>query len=93
MRLLWRVCAAVVICSAAAGYATAQSVTVNTAAGKAIPFDPDKSLGSSLDILAAREFERVFSPATIQQSLSAGWGPFIRSGSSSISAPRSRSTL
>ena len=75
MRLLWRVCAAVVICSAAAGYATAQSVTVNTAAGKAIPFDPDKSLGSSLDILAAREFERVFSPATIQQSLSAGWGP------------------
>ena len=42
---------------------------------KAIPFDPDKSLGSSLDILPAKQFEKVFSPEIIKESLSAGWGP------------------
>ena len=53
----------------------AQSVTVDVSSAKAIPFDPDKALGSSLDILPARHFEKVFSPETIKQSLSAGWGP------------------
>ncbi len=53
----------------------AQSVTVNASSAKAIPFDPDKALGSSLDILPAKHFEKVFSPETIKQSLSAGWGP------------------
>jgi F5/8 type C domain-containing protein len=52
-----------------------QSVTVDVSSAKAIPFDPDKALGSSLDILPAKHFEKVFSPETIQQSLSAGWGP------------------
>jgi hypothetical protein len=52
-----------------------QTIRVDTSAGKAIPFDPDKSLGSSLDILPAKHFEKVFSPETIKQSLSAGWGP------------------
>jgi hypothetical protein len=53
----------------------AQSVSVDVSAAKAIPFDPDKALGSSLDILPAKHFEKVFSPETIKQSLSAGWGP------------------
>lgn len=53
----------------------AQSVTVDVSAATAIPFDPDKALGTSLDILPAKQFERVFSPETIKQSLSAGWGP------------------
>jgi hypothetical protein len=52
-----------------------QTVRVDTSTGKAILFDPDKSLGSSLDILPAKQFEKVFSPETIRQSLSAGWGP------------------
>src|SRR5215470_5866262 len=53
----------------------AQSVTVDVSAAKAIPFDPDQALGTSLDILPAKQFDRVFSPETIKQSLSAGWGP------------------
>ena len=57
------------------GSCFAQSVTVDVSAAKAIPFDPDKALGSSLDILPAKHFEKVFSKETIKQSLSAGWGP------------------
>src|SRR5215472_3754975 len=55
--------------------AVAQTVTFDLSPGKAIGFDPDKSLGSSLDILPAKTFEKVFAPETIKQSLSAGWGP------------------
>ncbi|HKF26631.1 MAG TPA: discoidin domain-containing protein [Candidatus Acidoferrum sp.] len=58
-----------------AGSSFAQSVTVDVSPAKAIPFDPDQALGSSLDILPAKHFEKVFSPETIKQSLSAGWGP------------------
>src|SRR5439155_10486578 len=57
------------------GISLSQTVHVDTSVGKAIPFDPDKALGSSLDILSAKHFENVFSPETIKQSLSAGWGP------------------
>src|SRR5215470_3872825 len=53
----------------------AQSVAVDASSAKAIPFDPDRALGSSLDILPAKHFEKVFSSETIKQSLSAGWGP------------------
>jgi F5/8 type C domain len=56
-------------------FASAQTLTVDLSSSKAIPFDPDKSLGTSLDILPARTFEKVFAPETIKQSLSAGWGP------------------
>jgi hypothetical protein len=65
----------VVIFCCVTGYASTQSITVDTSSAKAMPFDPDKSLGSSLDILSAKEFEKVFSPEIIKQSLSAGWGP------------------
>jgi hypothetical protein len=58
-----------------ASLATAQVLRVDISSDKAVAFDPDKSLGTSLDILSAKEFEKVFSPETIQQSLSAGWGP------------------
>ena len=57
------------------GACFSQTVRVDSTAGKAIPFDPDKALGSSLDILSAKHFEKVFSSETIRQSLSAGWGP------------------
>ena len=53
----------------------AQTVRVDISSANAIPFDPDKALGSSLDILPANEFEKIFSPEIINQSLSAGWGP------------------
>src|SRR5260221_14720611 len=45
-----------------AGASPAQTVRVDISAAKAIPFDPDQSLGSSLDILPAKQFEKVFAP-------------------------------
>src|SRR5713226_5435972 len=60
---------------AVAATAAAQTVRVDISAGKAIPFDPDLVLGTSLDTLPARQFEKVFTPETIKASLSAGWGP------------------
>ena len=58
-----------------AGICSAQTVRVDTSAAKAIPFDPDQALGSSLDILPAKQFEKIFTPEIIKASLSAGWGP------------------
>src|SRR6202795_1011616 len=58
-----------------AGISAAQTVRVDTSAAKAIPFDPDQALGSSLDILPAKQFENIFAPEIIKASLSAGWGP------------------
>lgn len=55
--------------------AAAQIVHVDTKAAKAIPFDPDFALGSSMDILQQSQVETVYSPPILKQSLSAGWGP------------------
>ena len=52
-----------------------QTVRVDVTAAKAIPFDPDKAMGTSLDILPAKDFEKIFSEPIIKESLSAGWGP------------------
>ncbi|MBV8476253.1 MAG: discoidin domain-containing protein [Acidobacteria bacterium] len=38
-------------------------------------FDPDRALGSSLDVLSRIDIDKVFSPHILQESLSAGWGP------------------
>ncbi len=42
---------------------------------RAIPFDPDRALGTSIDILPAKEIDAVYSPELLKESLSAGWGP------------------
>src|SRR5271165_1133683 len=55
--------------------AVAQTVHVDATAGKALAFDPDKAMGTSMDILSAKEFENVFSEPIIKEGLSAGWGP------------------
>jgi len=55
--------------------AGAQTVHVDVTPGKAIAFDPDKSMGTSMDILGAKEFNTVFTPQVLKASLSAGWGP------------------
>src|ERR1700722_10634940 len=52
-----------------------QTVRVDSSPDQAILFDPDQALGSSLDILPDKQFERIFSPQVIKESLSAGWGP------------------
>src|SRR5271156_4482637 len=38
-------------------------------------FDPDRSLGSSIDVLSHNGIDQVFTPHILQESLSAGWGP------------------
>src|SRR5262245_23167831 len=59
----------------AAPRARGQSITVDLSRERAVAFDPDQALGTSLDILPAKQFEKVFQPEIIRQSLSAGWGP------------------
>jgi F5/8 type C domain len=58
-----------------AGVARTQTIRVDTTPSRAIPFDPDKALGTSLDILPAVNFNEVFSEPNLKKSLSAGWGP------------------
>ncbi len=38
-------------------------------------FDPDRSLGSSVDVLSHSGIDQVYTPHILQESLSAGWGP------------------
>jgi hypothetical protein len=38
-------------------------------------FDPDKTLGSSIDVLSRADIDQVFTPHILEESLSAGWGP------------------
>jgi hypothetical protein len=53
----------------------AQNIRIDTTPSRAIAFDPDKALGTSLDILPANTFEKVFTDPILKESLSAGWGP------------------
>lgn len=63
-------------CAAAwAGPARGQTVRVDVTPGRAIAFDPDRAMGSSMDIVPEKEFETVYSAPIIKESLSAGWGP------------------
>jgi hypothetical protein len=59
----------------AAAAATAQTVTVDVSPARAIAFDPDKAMGTSLDILETKQFDAVFSEPVMKAGLSAGWGP------------------
>jgi hypothetical protein len=38
-------------------------------------FDPDRALGSSVDVLSHSGIDKVYTPHILQESLSAGWGP------------------
>ena len=57
------------------GAARAQTVRVDATPAHALAFDPDRAMGSSMDILPAKDFETVYSEPIIKESLSAGWGP------------------
>jgi F5/8 type C domain len=74
-----RVCLVVCLCwqglCSKAVVTEAQTIHVDVTPAHAVSFDPDKAMGTSLDILQAKEFEKVFSEATIKAGLSAGWGP------------------
>src|SRR5260370_36662804 len=55
--------------------AVGQIVHVDTTPAKAIQFDPDVALGSSIDILQQNQVDAVYSEPILKESLSAGWGP------------------
>jgi hypothetical protein len=55
--------------------AAAQTVHVDVSAGKAIAFDPDKAMGTTMDIISATELDTVYSAPVVKAGLSAGWGP------------------
>src|SRR5271154_6988086 len=55
--------------------AEAQTVVIDGAAARAIPFDPDLALGTSIDILPSKLIDKVYSEDILKKSLSAGWGP------------------
>jgi F5/8 type C domain len=54
---------------------TAQTVRIDVNPFHAVTFDPDQAMGTSMDILPAKQFETVYSAPIIKESLSAGWGP------------------
>ena len=64
-----------IACVSSGAQVRAQTVHVDVTAGHAIAFDPDKAMGTSMDILPAKEFEKVYSAPVIEAGLSAGWGP------------------
>jgi hypothetical protein len=47
-------------------------------------FDPDRSLGSSLDVLSHTGIDEVFTPHVLEESLSAGWGPITYRNNSEL---------
>jgi hypothetical protein len=52
------------------------TVHVDVTPGHAInSFDPDRALGSSIDVLSRTGIDRVYTPHIIQEALSSGWGP------------------
>ena len=61
--------------AAQAGALRAQTVHVDVTPSRERAFDPDKAMGTSMDILQAREFDAVYSEPIIKAGLSAGWGP------------------
>jgi hypothetical protein len=53
-----------------------ETVRVDTTPSHVInSFDPDRALGSSIDVLSHSGIDKVYSPHIIEESLSAGWGP------------------
>src|SRR5271168_1267656 len=53
----------------------AQTVRVDISPSRAIPFDPDKALGTSVDILSSKTIDTVYRAPILKEALSAGWGP------------------
>ena len=55
---------------------TVGTIRVEATPGKAInSFDPDRAIGSSIDVLSKSGIDAVFTPHIVQEALSAGYGP------------------
>ena len=48
-------------------------------------FDPDRALGSSIDVLSHSEIDKVYAPHILEESLSAGWGPITYRNNTELS--------
>jgi hypothetical protein len=61
---------------AALGQSAGPAASLNVDASKAANcFDPDKSLGSSMDDLSIEVIQKIYTPEMVRQWLAAGWGP------------------
>src|SRR5262244_3499911 len=59
-----------------AAFAQTATVQVDIRRDRVInSFDPDRALGSSIDVLSRTGIDNVYTPHIVQESLSAGWGP------------------
>jgi hypothetical protein len=59
-----------------AGTGASRAALLRVGASKPVnSFDPDKSLGSSMDELSVPVIEKIYTPEMVRQWLSAGWGP------------------
>ncbi|MGB7281111.1 MAG: discoidin domain-containing protein [Candidatus Acidiferrum sp.] len=63
------------LAAASSPNASAQTVRVDLTPAGAIPFDPDKALGTSVDILPSKWIDTIYGPPILKESLFAGWGP------------------
>jgi len=71
----WICVGVVALGCATAAMAQGQAVRVDATPGRGLAFDPDKAMGSSMDILPEKQFETVYSETVVREGLSAGWGP------------------
>ena len=66
----------ILIQAAAQTNEAAGTVRVDVTPGHALnSFDPDRALGSSIDVLSHNEIDKIYTPHIVEESLSAGWGP------------------
>jgi hypothetical protein len=76
LRMKWmRLIVATYACMVGTAWTDAQTIHVDVTAAHAVTFDPDKAMGTSMDILPVKELEKVYSEPIIKAGLSAGWGP------------------
>jgi hypothetical protein len=61
------------------------TVHIDATPGREInSFDPDRALGSSIDVLSHNDIDKVYTPHVLQESLSAGWGPMTYRNNSEL---------
>jgi hypothetical protein len=61
------------------------TIRIDTASAHMLnAFDPDRALGSSMDVLSRRDIDLVYTPHIIQEALSAGWGPITYRNNSEL---------
>jgi len=51
------------------------TIRVDVTEGKAIAFEPNKAMGTTMDILPTTDLDKVYSEPIVKAGLSAGWGP------------------